>query len=299
VTDPAGADADFGIQGEYVGEANPASGSHRLGAQIVAIGKGRFRATFYCGGLPGDGWERSRTKENVASKNLDGAVTFAAAKWRATVSDGALVIADVKGDQMGRLRRVVRQSPTLGKAPPQGAVVLFNGTSTKEFQRGRVTDDGLLIEGATTKRKFQSFRLHLEFRTPYKPHAKGQGRGNSGVYIQRRYEVQILDSFGLEGKSNECGGLYKVARPNVNMCFPPLSWQTYDIDFRAAQFDENGKKIKNAVITVLHNGVEIHQELELPNKTGSGAKEGPTAGPIYLQNHGNPVRFRNIWVVEQ
>ena len=139
--------------------------------------------------------------------------------------------------------------------------------------------------------------MHLEFRTPYKPTARGQGRGNSGFYAQGRYEVQILDSFGLEGADNECGGVYSVGSPKVNMCFPPLSWQTYDVDFKAARYDAEGKKTKDAIMTVRHNGVVIHQDLVADHSTtASPLKEGPEPGPINLQDHGNPVRFRNIWV---
>jgi hypothetical protein len=118
------------------------------------------------------------------------------------------------------------------------------------------------------------------------------------VYIQQRYEVQILDSFGLEGIENECGGLYRQTRPDLNMCLPPLAWQTYDIWFTPPQFAEDGKtKTANAHITVLHNGVAIHRHREVTAKTGGGKAEGPDPLPINLQDHGNPVMFRNIWLV--
>ncbi|MBN2451656.1 MAG: DUF1080 domain-containing protein [Lentisphaeria bacterium] len=145
---------------------------------------------------------------------------------------------------------------------------------------------------------FQDHRLHLEFRTPFMPAARGQGRGNSGVYLQGRYEVQILDSFGLEGLDNECGGIYRVARPRVNMCAPPTQWQTYDIDFRAPRFDADGRKTEPARITCRHNGVVIHQDLAIPGPTGGGSGDNlDQPGPLLLQDHGNPVQFRNIWVL--
>lgn len=148
-----------------------------------------------------------------------------------------------------------------------------------------------------SKAAFADHRLHLEFRTPFMPEARGQARGNSGVYIQGRYEVQILDSYGLDGLDNECGGLYKVARPRANLCAPPLQWQTYDIDFRAPRFDAQGAKAANARITVRHNGVLIHDKVELPGQTGGGeAANFEKPGPLLLQDHGNPVQFRNIWV---
>ena len=153
--------------------------------------------------------------------------------------------------------------------------------------------------GIVSKRRFRDHQLHLEFRTPFMPDKRGQARGNSGVYVQGRYEVQILDSYGLEGLDNECGGIYKIARPRVNMCAPPLQWQTYDITFYAARFDASGKKTQDAVTTVLHNGVPIHQNLALPAPTPGGVGQNEAEpGRLFLQDHGNPVQFRNIWVVE-
>ena len=299
-TDPLKAGLGFAVQGEYVGEVATAGGALRLGAQVIARGSGRFQTAFYPGGLPGDGWDRGKGKAERVNSQLDqNGVAFSSGRWRAKIRDRAMEISSLQGEKLGELQRVVRKSLTVGKAPPAGALALFDGSTTEHFRGGRMTENGLLREGATTKRRFQSFLLHLEFCTPFKPWATGQGRGNSGVYIQRRYEVQILDSFGLEGKPNECGGVYRLKPPAVNMCFPPLSWQTYDIEFTAPQFDDAGKKVRNARITVLHNGVVIHDDLELPNKTGAGKPEGPDPGPIYLQNHGNPVRVRNIWIVER
>ena len=135
---------------------------------------------------------------------------------------------------------------------------------------------------------------------PLMPAARGQGRANSGCYMQGRYEVQILDSFGLSGENNECGGIYTIAKPSVNMCLPPLTWQTYDVDYTAAKFDADKKKTANAKLTVRHNGVLIHENVELPKgTTAAPVAEGPEPGPIYIQDHGNPIRFRNIWLVEK
>ena len=186
----------------------------------------------------------------------------------------------------------------MGAKPPAGAIVLFDGTNTDQWVKGKMDDRKLLLCNTETVKAFGSFTLHVEFLTPFRPMARGQGRGNSGVYLQRRYEVQVLDSFGLHGETNECGGLYRTARPNLNMALPPLTWQTYDIDLTAAKF-EGKKKTANAVITVRHNGVVIHDKLALPNKTGAGKPEAAAPGPIYLQGHGNPVFYRNIWIVEK
>ena len=215
------------------------------------------------------------------------------------VADGKFAVT-AGHHKIGELSRVERKSPTLGAKPPAGATVLFDGTSADSWNGGRVTEDGLLMAGCTSKPSFRDFSLHLEFQTPFMPAARGQGRGNSGVYLQNRYELQVLDSFGLEGLDNECGGFYSIKAPAVNMCYPPLAWQTYDIDFTAARFDDAGKKTKNAVVSARHNGVPIHDNFELPKLTPGGLpQESPGEGPFQLQDHGNPVRYRNIWVVEK
>ncbi len=187
------------------------------------------------------------------------------------------------------------------------ASVVWKRIAEKEEPRGhrwKLVGDGAMEIGPragslVSKAVFGDHRLHLEFRTPFMPEARGQGRGNSGVYLQGRYEVQILDSYGLEGLDNECGGIYRVARPRVNMCAPPLQWQTYDIEFRAPRFDAQGNKTANARITVWHNGVMIHENVELPGPTGGGENANlDKPGPLLLQDHGNPVQFRNLWVLE-
>ena len=179
------------------------------------------------------------------------------------------------------------------------AIVLFDGASTDAWTGGHVDERGLLAAGTKSKRGFTNFTLHVEFLLPFKPLGRGQDRGNSGVYLQDRYEVQVLDSFGLKGDNSECGAIYSKLKPDVNMCFPPLIWQTYDIEFTAAQFDADGTKTKNAVATVKHNGVTIHDHAEISGPTGGGAPETPQGGPIQLQGHGSPVFYRNIWVVEK
>jgi hypothetical protein len=137
-----------------------------------------------------------------------------------------------------------------------------------------------------------------------------QQRGNSGIYIFNNYEIQILDSFALDlneqnnavkTESNAdrwCGSIYKKTAPDLNMCYPPLRWQTYDIDFTAPEF-EGDRKVKNARITVHHNGVLIQDDIELETGTGTGARRRQAArGPVFFQNHNNPVLFRNVWAAE-
>lgn len=291
-------DGDFAIQGEYLGNVRQACGRcEPVGVQVIAMGKGEFHAVEYRQGLPGYGWpiggervkyQGKRDGESIVLKG-EGRQVVLANGW-ATISTGA-----EGACSLGQAQKVTRQSPTLGLRPPCTAKVLFDGTNTDHWKDGKLDGD-LLKEGTETKEAFGDFRLHLEFKLPYMPTARGQGRSNSGVYIQSRYEVQVLDSFGLDGINNECGALYQQRKPDLNMCLPPLVWQTYDIWFYSPHFDGAGKKVQNARITVLHNGVAVQNDVDVTAKTGGGAQEGPQALVTKLQNHGNPVRFRNIWI---
>ncbi len=269
----AAKDPDFAIQGEYVGPSRA--------MQVIALGGGEFEAVVYAGGLPGAGWDKK------PPQRMD------------VQADGVAELT-----QSNNMQRVERQSPTLGMQPPPGAIVLFDGSpeSLKEHWKpaAKITEDGLLEAGATSSDTFDDYSLHVEFRTPFKPDARGQARGNSGVYYQGRYETQVLDSFGLEGKMNEAGGIYSIRDPDLNMCFPPLTWQTYDADFTAAKFDAEGKKTADATLTVRLNGVVVQHNIALPHKTTAAPiNEGPDPGPVFLQGHGNPVRFRNIWAIRR
>ena len=287
-------DADFAFQGEYAGLIErPYGGNPVVGLQVVALGGGKFDGVAYRGGLPGAGWNR-RIKTKLGGQVVNGSLILLGKDCNFLVAGGTATSLDAAG----RLAKVERVSPTMGLAPPPGAIVLFGGSSTDRLAGAKVTDDGLLQAGVLTKDPVAAFRLHLEFRTPYMPAARGQARGNSGVYIQQRYELQILDSFGLDGIENECGGLYRQTRPELNMCLPPLAWQTYDVWFTPPRFAADGRtKLANARITALHNGVPIHQHREITAKTGGGKAEGLQPLPINLQDHGNPVAFRNIWLV--
>lgn len=194
--------------------------------------------------------------------------------------------------------------------PPKGAQLLFNGKDLTGWVKTDGTseptwvilDGGILqVKGGNiiTRQTFDgNFKLHVEFRVPFMPEAKGQARGNSGVYVQGRYEVQILDSYGLESKDNDCGGIYSVAAPKVNACKAPTIWQSYDIEFQAPKC-ENGKKVEPARMTVYHNGVKIHENVAInKDNTTAGLGGDPCRpGPIMLQDHGNPVQFRNIWLL--
>ena len=289
---------DFIIQGEY-------SGMHegqKFGVQVWAKGKGEFEAIVFGGGLPGAGWlEDRKLRVSVPGRREPGKklVTFRK-EGETMTTDGVTMQTEGNAVKM-TLKKQTRTSPTLGAKPPEGAVVLFDGQGVNRFPNSKI-DEKLhaLKEGITSEDTFHDCSLHIEFMLPFMPEARGQGRGNSGLYLQGRYEVQMLDSFALDGKDNECGGLYKIAAPRINMCLPPLTWQTYDVDFTAAKYDETGQKLVNAKITVKHNGVLIHENQELPGPTAAARfKEDATPGPLYLQNHGNPVRYRNIWVVRK
>ncbi|MGQ0635762.1 MAG: 3-keto-disaccharide hydrolase [Planctomycetaceae bacterium] len=297
-TDPAKADADFKIQGEYEGKIGASS---TAGVQLVALGDGKFQGVLFAGGLPGGTWDRL-ARLPLTGESRDGKVTLTGTNFAAELADGLL-----KGkldDQAFELKRVERRSPTMGAKPPEGALVLFDGTNLDQWESAKLEEGQVLGvlqgNGARTKKKFKDYTLHLEFRTPYQPNDRGQARGNSGLYLNDQYELQVLDSFGLSGENNECGGFYSIAKPKLNMCLPPLAWQTYDVDFQMARFDPEGRKIKPASLTARHNGVVIHDNLELPKFTpGGGLSDESQPGSIYLQNHSNPVHFRNIWIIEK
>jgi hypothetical protein len=195
--------------------------------------------------------------------------------------------------------------------PPEGAIVLFDGKNADKWEKKKDKSavEWKLVDGAMegykghgdilTKEKFGGhFKLHVEFRVPYEPEGKGQGRGNSGVYVQGRYEVQVLDSYGLASQKNDCAAIYEVSAPKVNACKAPTIWQAYDIVFTAPKF-ENGKKTEPARMSVSHNGVLVQDHVSIPvDNTRAGMGGDPSApGPILLQDHGHPVQFRNIWLL--
>ena len=202
--------------------------------------------------------------------------------------------------------------------PPSDATVLFSGADLSAWKRPdggeahwpvrdgyfEASRGGLI----RSKERFADFQLHLEFATPAEPKGSGQGRGNSGVMINGMYEVQVLDSYESPTyPDGQCGALYGQTPPLVNACRKPGEWQTYDILFESPRWDEQGKLVKNASVTVLHNGVVLHHRREYMGCTdGIGgvphkalAAYGKPHDPevfIDLQDHGNPLRYRNIWI---
>lgn len=204
--------------------------------------------------------------------------------------------------------RVVSPGAMTPVAPPSDAVVLFAGESLAEWSRADGSDAGWKVEDGSmvvaagagnilSRRRFGDAQVHVEFMIPVVA-GEGQDRGNSGVYIQGRYEVQVLDSYQNQTYPNgQCGAIYGQHAPLVNASRPPGQWQTFDIIYRAPSFDDGGKRSVPATMTVLHNGVLIHNHVSLEGPTGgSMSPESAEAGPILLQDHAHPVRYRNIWV---
>ncbi len=204
--------------------------------------------------------------------------------------------------------------PGKNDAPPSDAIVLFDGTDTEEWESakdgspiGWKLEDGAMtvVKGTgaiRTKRKFGDCQLHIEFRTPEQVVGEGQGRGNSGIFLQGIYEVQVLDSYKNRTYSNgQAGSIYKQYIPLVNASSPPGEWQTFDIIYAAPIFNKDGMVVRPGRVTVLHNGVLIQNNVELKGHTPNKGLPKYTAhgdGPLMLQDHTNPVSYRNIWIRE-
>jgi len=306
---PAGAE----FMGDWKGTRKGADGKTApLVAQVMALGKGTHQANLL------GAFDTRDPKVAVLNGTVEGDKLALAndSGWTATIANGTFTGRSKAGTF--KMTKVTRLSSTLGAKPPAGATVLL-GPDRKDLNawlsqrpgkdgkrkpiRWKLLPGGVMQcvrggGGVISEKQFGDHTVHIEFRIPFEPARRGQGRGNSGVYLQGRYEVQILDSYGLEGRSNECGGIYKVAAPRVNMCAPPLQWQSYDITFHAAKMGAN-KTGTPPRMTVLHNGVLVHKDQKLPGATTASPTRGVgPVGGIYLQDHGHPMEFRNIWVVE-
>lgn len=292
---------DYKLIGEYAGDVSiqTEAANQRFGIQIRALGSGEFEALAYEGGLPGDEKFNEATQLRLIGRRNGETLVLSGGPWALFAGPEKCRLINFDGDSLGELPRVIRTSSTMGAQPPKEALVLFDGKNTDQFSKARIASEGLLAQGANVNWLLNDFDLHLEFRIPHMPGKQGQQRGNSGVYLQSRYECQILDSFGTERVFNGLGALYRFKPPRLNMAFPPLTWQTYDIRFTAARFGADGKKLRPAHVTSWVNGVKVQDNVALPGPTGAGKAEEALPLPTLLQDHSDPVRFRNVWVLDR
>jgi len=302
------------VMGLYEGMLKPAKGEPvKIEADVIGEGNRAYRAVVR---TKGDEWKvllemKGRLPNRFLSllgwKKLHLTGKANGVEWTGTLCKGKL-LAKGKGGSL-EAQRIGPHSPSEAAKPPSGAIILLSyepgkPTSLDEWtnKNWKILPDGSVevVKGSSlSRRQFGDIQLHVEFKLPYMPTQRGQGRANSGVYLQNQYEVQVLDSFGLPPKNNECAGLYTIATPKANACYPPLCWQTYDITFHAPRFKSDGTVEKVASITAVQNGVTVHDNVDLPRDTEHRKGFKPVkVGPIELQDHGNPIRYRNIWVVE-
>ncbi|MEF8787710.1 MAG: family 16 glycoside hydrolase, partial [Planctomycetota bacterium] len=296
--------------GDWEGVIKTDNEAFRAAAQFIGRGDGKYLVKVY-EGTKTTGAPIAELDADISGKSITmESRTDADIRAEGTISKFRLE-GSFTGDTEGTfwLNSVVNPSPTLGAEPPEDAVVLFDGTDTDMWKHPDGDECGwkLTTENAmqvvpdagsvVSTKSFTDQRIHLEFATPYMPAARGQKRGNSGVYVQGLYEVQILDSYGLEPQNNRAGGIYGVSTPRVNACSPPGYWQTYDIEFHAPRFNDEGEKVEDARMTVWHNGGKVQDDVSIPKPTrASMDRDVRKPGPLYLQDHGSPVRYRNIWI---
>jgi len=296
------------FMGEYVGKFTSTSNSAVVDAEAKVYPMNKtYKIVLFVDPLV-IGTDEDRTRHELTGTVTNDTLPFTGEGWSGVIRNRSLSATSTIG-KVGSVSLPfhVRVSPTLQKKPPEGATVLLPfEPGTKPSIEAWSNDQWLpkadssmqVVRGDNqSTESFGSFFAHVEFMPPFMPTRGGQGRGNSGVYLHGRYEVQVLDSFGLIQKDNDCGGIYKISAASVNACLPPARWQTYDITFSAPQFDEAGKKVKTARVRVEHNGILIHDDQELPNSTGGARGAEAPLGPLRFQDHGNPVRFRNVWIV--
>ncbi|MEX0981955.1 MAG: DUF1080 domain-containing protein [Bacteroidales bacterium] len=307
------------FMGDYVGKVVSESPGHfrrypDCVAQVYPVDDNKFTIKFMekfdC---------RSDDYATITGLKIDNMVVFNNESAKGMIVNDSLtgqLFFDGRWHEFG-LKKTMRQSPTEGENAPENAIVLFDGSDYDEWigyedaaiKWEIVNGDQMEIlpvkhhtypkNSIFTKRKFSDLFLHLEFRLPLMPESSGQYRANSGIIFNDVCEVQILDSYGLEGKWRDCGALYRISPPKVNACGPPLTWQTYDIIYHAPKYDKQGQRIENGEITVYHNGKRIHYKYPLkrgPEKLENGAVSFTTN--IEFQDHWYVLWFRNVWVID-
>jgi len=321
-----GAGEEYSFMGDFEGRWDRGSGVYppKIAAQVVPWKGGWYQIHLFTE-------LRKKAPEYVVieAKAAGGVLRFEHGSWSGRIEGDRFT---GKGTLRGKsgsfeMKRVLYESPRLGARPPATALVLFDGSNFDQWEMiqrdgktGPVTwknDKGVMRivpqygnhrigDSIGTKKGFKDFHLHIEFRLPMLPDNTDQRRGNSGVIIEefQFFEVQVLDCYGLPGYYDECGAIYQFAPPKVNMCLMPRQWQSYDITYRAPRFDRSGKLTERPRTTIDHNGELIHKDLDLPYSDGAirSRRERPESrkiGRIKLQDHGYPVEYRNIWIVEK
>lgn len=308
--------ADDLFMGEYEGTFHAdRSQNTRATAKVIAEGPGYYRVVLQAEPLmPGEPTAQFEIYgvQQGTSVNLFGRAN--SAHWHGRIADERLVADPGYYHMAIDLKKTTRKSPAEGLQPPGNAVVLLpfapgKAPDASAWQGGKwkPQDDGSLQcdpgKGSIlTKQSFGDIKLHVEFWLPLMADSFGQGRANSGVIINNLYEVQVLDSFGLVPSAGDCGAIYDQARPRVNASLPPEQWQTYDIVFRAPRMKADGTVQEKARVTVELNGVKIQDNVAIEGATAGHEPGKPPAnaatGPLQLQDHGNLVRYRNVWLVE-
>lgn len=308
--------ADYPYLGDWEGQwINPEKGHEKnhpeIAAQLICLDNRQYRIRI----LP-KLYIRSEPYLDTITELENGKIDLNIAGWQGTIKGETFTGTGILyGDRVNfEMKKVEKLSPTLGLKPPKGAVHLFDGegfehwihadgreVTWKQLEGVMEVVSGFWNNGKNrqngiggdikTKRQFGDMQFHMEFRYAVEPERHGEGRGNSGLFFIGIGEVQILNSYGSDGFWNECGAVYKIWPPHVNAARPPLQWQSYDIELRLPKFDGSGQKIADARITVRHNGTVIHHQTPVPSE-----HRGPVA--IALQDHNNPIQFRNIWVKE-
>lgn len=285
--DPKDAGPDFPYQGEYVGEASVGTAKTPWAAQVSALGDGNFRAVLWTGGLPGSPGHSAASRLQLTGKRSGDKVPFSGSGFTVSLTPVGIT-GTGPGQAAVNLPRINRQSPTTGLKAPTGATVLFDGTGLTAWRAGAKMDArNLLAVPATTANRFGSFSLHLEVMLPFEPSGRGQGRANSGIILNGGgyAEVQVLDSFGDAPYQDGAGGLYNTAVPLFTGNLPPLTWQTYDINYEAPP------STGDARITVRLNGILVQDRTVMKNRASTT--------PIEFQDHDHPVFYRNVWILNR